>query len=76
MSHSLNSFKEVTCGIIWGTTIGVMIKGDTRSLDYSSYENVCGHIVMYMATSYGLYRGCTGVYGAYMWEICGCSRTC
>ena len=32
MSHSLNSLK----GIIWGTTIGV-IKGDTRSLDYSSY---------------------------------------
>ena len=36
MSYSLNSLKGVIWGIIWRTTIGV-IKGDTRSLDYSSY---------------------------------------
>ena len=35
MSYSLNSLKGVIWGIILGTTIGV-IKGDTRSLDYSS----------------------------------------
>ena len=35
MSYSLNSLKGVIWGIIWGTTRGV-IKGDTRSLDYSS----------------------------------------
>ena len=33
MSYSLNSVK----GIIWGTTAGV-IKGDTKSSDYSSYN--------------------------------------
>ena len=33
MCYSPNSLK----GIIWGTTIG-LIKGDTRSLDYSSYK--------------------------------------
>ena len=37
MSYSLNSLKGVTYGIIYGTIIGV-IKGDTRSLDYSSYR--------------------------------------
>ena len=36
MSYSLNSLKGGYIGIIYGTTIGV-IKGDTRSLDYSSY---------------------------------------
>ena len=36
MSHNLNSLKGVIYGIIYGTTIGV-IKGDTRSLAYSSY---------------------------------------
>ena len=36
MSYSLNSLKGVIQGIIYGTTIGV-IKGDSRSLDYSSY---------------------------------------
>ena len=36
MSYSLNSLKGVTQGIISGTTIG-LIRGDTRSLDYSSY---------------------------------------
>ena len=35
MSCSLNSLKGVIWGIILGTTIG-LIKGDTRSLDYSS----------------------------------------
>ena len=35
MSYSLNSLKGVIWGIIYGTTIGV-IRGDTRSLDYSS----------------------------------------
>ena len=39
MSYSLNSLKGVVWGIISGTTIGD-IKGDTRSLDYSSYK-VC-----------------------------------
>ena len=34
MSYSLNSFKDY---IIYGITIGA-IKGDTRSLDYSSYR--------------------------------------
>ena len=38
MSHSLNSLKGDIWGIRKGTTIGV-IKGDTRSLDYSSYGN-------------------------------------
>ena len=33
MSYNLNSLKG---GYIFGTTIGA-IKGDTRSLDYSSY---------------------------------------
>ena len=37
MSHNLNSLKGVIWGIIYGTTIGV-IKGDTRSLDYSSCD--------------------------------------
>ena len=36
MSYSLNSLKGVIKGTIQGTTIGA-IKGDTRSLDYSSY---------------------------------------
>ena len=36
MSHSLNSLKGVI-GEYMGTTIGVM-KEDTRSLDYGSYE--------------------------------------
>ena len=35
MSHNLNSFKGGSIGIIYGITFGV-IKGDTRSLDYSS----------------------------------------
>ena len=37
MSYSLNSLKGVIWGIIYGTIIGA-IKGDTRSLDYSSYR--------------------------------------
>ena len=37
MSYSLNSFKGINIGDYIGTTIGV-VKGDTRSLDYSSYE--------------------------------------
>ena len=36
MSYNLNSLKGDYTGIVQGTTIGV-IKGDTRSLDYSSY---------------------------------------
>ena len=36
MSYSLNSIKGVAKGIIEGSTIGD-VKGDTRSLDYSSY---------------------------------------
>ena len=36
MSFRLNSLKGVIWGIIYGTTTGV-IKGDTRSLDSSSY---------------------------------------
>ena len=36
MSCSLNSLKGVTSGIISGSSIGV--KGDSRSLDYSSCE--------------------------------------
>ena len=35
VSYSLNSLKGVYIGDYIGTTIGV-IKGDTRSLDYSS----------------------------------------
>ena len=35
LSHSLNSLKGGYTGDDIGTTIGV-IKGDTRSLDYSS----------------------------------------
>ena len=38
MNHSLNSLKGVEKGIIYGTTLG-LIKGDTRSLDYSSYAS-------------------------------------
>ena len=37
VSFSLNSLKGGYIGIIYGTTIGV-IKGDTRSLDYSSCD--------------------------------------
>ena len=36
MSYNQNSFKGVIWGIIYGTTTGD-IKGDTTSLDYSSY---------------------------------------
>ena len=35
MSHYINSLKGIIYGNIWGTAITV-IKGDTRSLDYSS----------------------------------------
>ena len=37
MSYSLNSVKGVTQGIIQGTAEAAS-KGDTRSLDYSSYQ--------------------------------------
>ena len=37
MSHSLNSLKGVYIGDYIGATIGD-VKGDTRSLDSSSYE--------------------------------------
>ena len=37
LGYSLNSFKGIIWGIIWGTTIG-LIKGDTRSLDHGSPE--------------------------------------
>ena len=37
MYYSLNSLKGVIKGIIEGIIIGV-IKGDTRSLDYGSYN--------------------------------------
>ena len=37
MYYSLNSLKGVIRGIILGSIIGV-IRGDTRSLDYCSYE--------------------------------------
>ena len=37
MNYDLNSLKGVIWGIIYGTTIEV-IRGDTRSLDYSPYE--------------------------------------
>ena len=37
MSYGLNSLRGVIYRIIYGTTTGV-IKGDTRSLDYSSYD--------------------------------------
>ena len=39
MIYSLNSSKGITYGIIKGTIIGP-IKGDTRSLDYSSHGSV------------------------------------
>ena len=39
MYYSLNSLKGVIYGIIEGTTIEV-IKGDTRSLDYSSHNYI------------------------------------
>ena len=42
LSHSLNSLKGDYIGIIQGTTIGV-IKGDTRSSDYSSFLQVDLH---------------------------------
>ena len=38
MSYSLTSLKGGYIGDYMGTSIGV-IKGDTRSLDYSSYED-------------------------------------
>ena len=38
MSYSLNSLKGVIEGILQGATIGVIIKGDTRSRDNGSYE--------------------------------------
>ena len=42
MSHSLNSLKGDYMGNYIGNTIGV-IKGDTRSLDYSSYVQLLGN---------------------------------
>ena len=36
MTYSLNSLQGVILGIVWGSTLG-FTKGDTRSLDYSSY---------------------------------------
>ena len=39
MSHSLNSLKGGYIGSYMGTTIGD-IKGDTRSLDNGSYEEI------------------------------------
>ena len=41
MNCSLNPLKEGYIGDYVGTTIRV-IKGDTRSLDYGSYDTVCG----------------------------------
>ena len=41
MSSSLNSLKGVYRGVYRGTTIGA-IKGDTRSLDYGSYNTEGG----------------------------------
>ena len=37
MSYSLNSLKGGYIGDYIGTTVGV-IKGDTRSLDYNTYN--------------------------------------
>ena len=37
MSYSLNSLNGVLRGIIYGSTVGV-IKGDTKTSDYGSYE--------------------------------------
>ena len=42
MSYNLNSLKGVIWGIIYGTTTEV-IRGDTRSLDYSSYRDIAKH---------------------------------
>ena len=39
MSYNLNSLKGLIWGIVYGTITG-LIKGDTRSLDYSSYEKM------------------------------------
>ena len=41
MSYSLNPLKGVIYGIIQGTTI-VLIKGDTMSLDHSSFFSIEG----------------------------------
>ena len=38
MYHSLNPFKGVIYGSIYASTMGVIIRGDTRSLEYSSCE--------------------------------------
>ena len=38
VSHSPHSLKGLVQRIIYGTILGV-IKGDTRNLDYSSYNN-------------------------------------
>ena len=38
MSYCLISPKGVIWGIVFGSTVG-LIKGDTRSLDYSSYTS-------------------------------------
>ena len=50
MSYSLNSFKQVIYGIIWGTTIGG-IKGHTRSLDYSSYRVYGLNLMLYVPSN-------------------------
>ena len=39
MSYNLHSFQRGYIGMIWGRIKGV-IKGDTRSEDYGSYEDV------------------------------------
>ena len=51
MSYSLNSLKWNIKGIVWGTNIGA-IKGDTRSLDYCSYLEVCLELRSLVETSF------------------------
>ena len=42
MSYSLNSLKGLDRGLNRGLLIVGLTKGDTRSLDYSSYGNALG----------------------------------
>ena len=49
MSYSLNSSKEAIQMVTKGTILGVM-KGDTRSLDYSPYQGMYSLYTPYKGT--------------------------
>ena len=62
MSYGHNSFQGSCIGDYIGTTIGDSNKGDTRSLDYSSYKGL-------LAGPWDLVTTCNwDYYPAYKWR--------